>query len=134
VFLPVRRREHPLDHTSILNTVQQHWSLPSLTARDAAAPSFADALSLATPRTDDVLAGVTVPTSAGPSHAAAMPSHLQEVQADLISRQYPAGQHEAAGALSPSHSTSATVGLLTWGVSVRVAGACAVAGAFCQWT
>jgi hypothetical protein len=40
--------------------VQQRWSLPSLTARDAAPPSFADVLSLATPSTDDVLAGVTV--------------------------------------------------------------------------
>ena len=28
----------PLDHTSILKTVEQRWSLPALTARDAAAP------------------------------------------------------------------------------------------------
>jgi len=32
----------PLDHTSILKTVQQRWGLPSLTARDAAAPGFGD--------------------------------------------------------------------------------------------
>jgi hypothetical protein len=55
--VPGSRREHPLAHTSILKTVQQRWSLPSLTARDAAPPSFADLLSLATPSTDDVLAG-----------------------------------------------------------------------------
>jgi phospholipase C len=30
----------PLDHTSILKTIEQRWSLPSLTARDAAAPGF----------------------------------------------------------------------------------------------
>ena len=56
---------------------------------------------------DDVLAGVTVPSSAGPSPAATQASHLQQVQADLVSRQYPAGQHDAADALSPAHSTSA---------------------------
>jgi phospholipase C len=48
-------------------------------------------LNLTTPRTDDALAGVTVPTAAGAGPSAALPSHLQEVQADLISRQYPAG-------------------------------------------
>ncbi|MGE5292313.1 MAG: hypothetical protein ACM3ML_35030 [Micromonosporaceae bacterium] len=32
----------PLDHTSILETVQQRWGLPSLTARDAAAGATGD--------------------------------------------------------------------------------------------
>ncbi|HEX9033199.1 MAG TPA: alkaline phosphatase family protein [Streptosporangiaceae bacterium] len=90
----------PLDHTSILKTVQQRWGLPALTARDAAAPGFGDVLTLASARTDDVLAGVTVPTSGAPSPSAAEPSHLQQVQADLISRQYPAGQHDDADALA----------------------------------
>ena len=45
----------PLDHTSVLKTVEQRWSLPALTARDAAAPGFGDVLTLATARTDDVL-------------------------------------------------------------------------------
>ena len=31
----------PLDHTSILKTVETRWGLPSLTARDAAAPDVA---------------------------------------------------------------------------------------------
>ena len=53
----------PLDHTSVLKTVEQRWNLPPLTARDAAAPGFGDVLTLTTPRTDDVLAGVTVPVS-----------------------------------------------------------------------
>src|SRR6202008_2125241 len=54
----------PLDHTSILKTVETRWGLPPLTARDAAAPDVGDVLTLAQPRTDDPLAGVTVPTSA----------------------------------------------------------------------
>jgi phospholipase C len=81
----------PLDHTSIMKTVQQRWGLPALTARDAAAPSVADVLSLTTPRTDDPLAGVTVPVAAGLGPAAGEPSHMQRVQAELISRRFPAG-------------------------------------------
>jgi phospholipase C len=90
----------PLDHTSILKTVEERWNLPPLTQRDAVAPSLADVLSLTTPRTDDVLAGVTVPTAAttGPAAEAELPSHLQEVQAELISRRYPAGQSSIPGA------------------------------------
>ena len=38
----------PLDHTSILKTVEQRWNLPALTARDAAAPGVGDVLSLTT--------------------------------------------------------------------------------------
>jgi phospholipase C len=97
----------PLDHTSVLKTMQERWGLPSLTARDAAAPSLADVLTLAEPRVDDVLAGVTVPVAAGTSPAAGIPSHLQEVQADLISRQYAAGQHDAADALPARGSGAA---------------------------
>jgi len=97
----------PIDHTSILKTVQERWSLPALTARDAAAPSLGGVLTLATPRTDDALAGVTVPVSTGAGPAAALPSHLQQVQADLISRQYPAGQHPAADALPAADSGAA---------------------------
>ena len=90
----------PLDHTSTLKTVEQRWGLPALTARDAAAPGFGDVLTLAAARTDDVLAGVTVPVASTPNPAAAVPSHLQEVQADLISRRFPAGQHDDADALA----------------------------------
>ncbi len=96
----------PLDHTSTLKTVQQRWNLPALTARDAAAPGFADVLTLAAPRTDDVLAGITAPASGAQGPSAAAPSHLQEVQADLISRRYPAGRHEDADRL-PAAGTNA---------------------------
>ena len=90
----------PLDHTSTLKTVQERWGLPALTARDLAAPSFAGVLTLTAPRTDDVLAGLTVPVSASQGPSANAPSHLQEVQADLISRRFPAGQHDDANALA----------------------------------
>jgi phospholipase C len=76
----------PFDHTSILRTIQLRWNVPALTARDAAAPDVSAVLSLTTPRTDDPLAGVTVPTSTGTNPAANRPSHLQEVYADLVSR------------------------------------------------
>jgi len=76
----------PLDHTSVLKTVETRWGLPALTARDAAAPDVGDALTLTTPRTDDPLASVTVPTSGGNNSAAEQPSHLQQVHAELVSR------------------------------------------------
>ena len=47
----------PLDHTSVLKTVEQRWNLAALTARDAAAPGFGDVFTLSTPQADDVLAG-----------------------------------------------------------------------------
>ena len=82
----------PLDHTSILRTVEQRWNLPTLTARDAAAPAFGDVLTLTTPRADDVLAGVTVPVASGPAPATGTVSHLDSIQAELIGRRLPAGQ------------------------------------------
>ena len=39
-----------------------------------------DVLTLTAPRTDDVLAGVTVPVSTGPAPAAGTVSHLEAVQ------------------------------------------------------
>jgi phospholipase C len=81
----------PLDHTSGLKTVEQRWNLPSLTARDKAAPGFGDVLTLTTPRSDDVLDIVTVPASSGPGPAANTVSHLVSVRTELISRRLPAG-------------------------------------------
>ena len=97
----------PLDHTSVLKTVEQRWNLPALTGRDGAAPGFGDVLTLAQPRTDDVLAGVAVPVSGTATPSAAAASHLQEVQADLISRRYPAGQHDDADALAAQGTNAA---------------------------
>jgi phospholipase C len=76
----------PLDHTSILKTVEQRWKLPALTARDAAAPGIGAVLTLKTPRTDDPLQGVTVPKAKGSNPAAQRPSHLQQVLAELVAK------------------------------------------------
>ena len=82
----------PLDHTSVLKTVEQRWSLPALTARDAAAPGFGDVLTLATPRTDDVLADVTVPVSGSAGPSAGVVSHLEAIRQELIARNSPAAR------------------------------------------
>jgi phospholipase C len=73
----------PLDHTSVLKTVGTRWGLPALTQRAAAAPDVGAVLTLAVPRTDDPLAGVTVPASTGPNPAASEMSHIQQVDAQL---------------------------------------------------
>lgn len=76
----------PLDHTSILKTVEKRWKLPALTKRDAAAPDVGNVLTLAAPRTDDPLKGVKVlkPSGIDPTHG--HPTHLQQVHAELVSR------------------------------------------------
>jgi phospholipase C len=74
----------PIDHTSVLKTIEARWGLPALTARDAAAPGLGNVLTLATPRTDDPLAGVIAPTSSGANPAASEVSHLQQLHAHMI--------------------------------------------------
>ena len=86
----------PLDHTSILKTVEQRWSLPALTARDGAAPGFGDVLTLAAPRTDDVLAGVTVPVSGSAGPSAGTLSHLEAIREELVARNSPAARTRPA--------------------------------------
>jgi phospholipase C len=81
----------PLDHTSILKTVETRWNLPPLTNRDKAAPDVWAALTLDTPRTDDPLSGVTAPTAKARHHVDTGLSHLQEVHAELVGRQLPPG-------------------------------------------
>ncbi len=87
----------PLDHTSILKTVEQRWNLPALTARDAAAPGFGDVLTLTAARTDDVLAGVTVPVSGSAGPSAGQVSHLAAVRDEITAQFAPLpGQRPAA--------------------------------------
>ena len=76
----------PLDHTSILKTIETRWNLPALTARDAAASDVGDVLTLTLPRTDDPLQGVTVPPATGVNPDQDIPSHLQEVHAELVAQ------------------------------------------------
>jgi phospholipase C len=89
----------PIDHTSVLKTIEVRWSLPALTARDAAAPDLGDVLTLTTPRTDDPLAGVIAPTSTGANPAAGNVSHLLQLQ----------GQMAASLPVSADHLTGTPV-------------------------
>ncbi len=73
----------PLDHTSVLKTVETRWGLAALTRRDAAAPDVGDALALSAPRTDDPLAGVVAPVSTGANPAGGEVSHNQQNDAQL---------------------------------------------------
>jgi phospholipase C len=87
----------PLDHTSVLKTIETRWGLPSLTRRDAAAPDVGNVLSLTAPRTDDPLAGVTALPSIGANPAAGEVSHLQQANAQLTSQlQVPLGELQSA--------------------------------------
>ncbi len=77
----------PLDHTSILATIEHRWDVPPLTRRDAAAPDVGGALSLAAARTDDPLAGVLAPMPPPIAPAlAAQSSHLQQMHDELLAQ------------------------------------------------
>jgi phospholipase C len=95
----------PIDHTSVLKTIEVRWGLPALTARDAAAPDLGGVLTLASPRTDDPLAGVVAPTSSGANPAAGEVSHLLKLHAQQISDlQVPDNQLQDAPLLANQHS------------------------------
>jgi phospholipase C len=97
-------RGAPFDHTSILRTIEKRWSLPALTARDAAAPDVAAVLTLATARTDDPLAAVKV-LAAHPVHADVPLSHLERVQVDMAAR-LPLPGDAGAGAAPALHTSA----------------------------
>jgi phospholipase C len=75
----------PFDHTSTLKTVEKRFGLSSLTQRDAAALDVGGVLSLSTARTDNPLQGVQAPVNPSPGRVTLKPSHLQLVQAQLLS-------------------------------------------------
>jgi len=76
----------PLDHTSILATVEKRYGIAALTARDKTAPTFDDVLTLASARSDDPLVGVTVPVSKGGPKPAAGMNHLVQALVDSADR------------------------------------------------
>lgn len=107
----------PLDHTSILKTIETRWNLPSLTARDSAASDVGNVLTLAKPRTDDPLLGVTVPVAAEKYPEPGQPSHLQEVYAELVA-QLPVpdeqgGTHQSMPSLRTSNDYQAYIRMRT---------------------
>lgn len=75
----------PLDHTSVLKTVEERFKLSPLTKRDAAAPGFGDVLSLDTARTDDPMKDVKAPVSKENIVFDDEPDHLQKLYANAMS-------------------------------------------------
>ncbi len=75
----------PIDHTSVLKTIEVRWGLDPLTKRDAAAPDLGGVLTCTTPRADDPLAGVNAPQNTTPNPAAGEVSQLQQLHAQQIS-------------------------------------------------
>ena len=73
-----RAQQGTIDHTSVLKTIELRWKLQSLTKRDQMAPDLGDVLTLATPRTDDPLTGVSIPLP--------LPAHPNQSQPSLMER------------------------------------------------
>ena len=95
----------PIDHTSVLKTIELRWGLPALTARDAAAPDLGGVLTLSAARTDDPLAGISAPVSSGPNPAAGEVSQLQTLQAqDVSNLQVPLDELRNAPLLANQHT------------------------------
>ena len=97
----------PLDHTSILKTIERRWNVPPLTARDKAAGDIGAVLTLTRARTDDPLAGVVVPVSTGQGPDTTEPSHLQQVHAELVSQLPVPDEHGGTHHQMPALRTSA---------------------------
>jgi len=75
----------PFDHTSILSTLEKRFKMKPLTARDAAAPDLEDVLTLNNPRKDNPMKDVIPPVRFAPDKSKSKPTHLQQVQAELLS-------------------------------------------------
>jgi phospholipase C len=99
-----------IDHTSVLKTLEQRWNLAPLTARDKAAPSLGDVLTLSTPRSDDPLAGVQVPSSDALHPNLDEPSDLERIHAMRVSLLPVANDHGTFDHTPPDLSSSAAIG------------------------
>jgi hypothetical protein len=83
-----RAQTGTIDPTSVLRMMESLWNLRPLTARDAAAPDLIGVLTLATPRTDDPLQGVTVPVRAFRSRRSRrIPLHRSKLKKERRVRQ-----------------------------------------------
>ena len=109
VFRPA---EGVIDHTSVLKTLQDRWGVAPLTARDQAAASLGDVLTLATPRAaeDDPLKGVIPPVSKAKPHGGGSPTAMQLRHAALLA-DLPIpdahGFYQSAAAAAPAAGASA---------------------------
>ena len=81
-----RAKRGVIDHTSPLKTIELRFGVKPLTARDKAAPDLGDVLTLATPRKDDPLSGVPIPSSKVPHPNQSKPSVLEKIHASRVAR------------------------------------------------
>jgi phospholipase C len=79
-----RAAKGTIDHTSVLRTIEERWGVDSLTARDRAAASLADVVTLASPRSDDALQGVMIPISNEVHPFSSQPSLLERIHAAKV--------------------------------------------------
>lgn len=70
------KSETPLDHTSILKTIEELFNLLPLTNRDKAAPSILDVLSLSEVRKDDPMKGIKAPVA---DASVKIPNHASQI-------------------------------------------------------
>jgi len=99
-----------IDHTSVLSTIELRWEVAPLTERDKAAADLGDVLTLATPRQDDPLAGVVVP-SAGKLHPnLSKPSKLDLLHASQVAHLPVRNDQGTYDHTPPALLTSADVG------------------------
>jgi phospholipase C len=82
------------------NTVGEHGfgfdrfgaRVPAVLISPLIAPGFGDVLTLTTPRTDDALAGVTVPVSGSAGSSAGQLSVLEAIREELIASRTPSAR------------------------------------------
>lgn len=98
-----------IDHTSVLKTIEERWGLAPLTARDKAAPSLGDVVTLNKPRTDNPLFGVVVPSSNAIHPNQQHVSDLDQLHAWRVSQLPVPNDHGTFEHRPPDLSSSAAV-------------------------
>lgn len=97
----------PLDHTSILATLEKCFNLPYLTGRDQAAPDVTDVLTLTSVRTDNPIAGVVAPTSDPSVQIQPHASQIQKMHAAALAEM--ASRETGTTVTAPDFSTGEEV-------------------------
>jgi phospholipase C len=105
-----RAKSGTIDHTSVLKTLQDLFGLAPLTARDKAAPTLLDALTLQTARTDDPLKGVSIPVSKVTHPQPSKPSKLEQIHAARLSHLPIRNTQGGYDHTPPDLSSSAAIG------------------------
>ncbi len=78
----------PIDHTSVLATLEEKYGIAPLTERDKAAPHLGDALSLSEARTDNPMEGIQPPSYIPPAlpKGGNRPGHIQTMHRGYLNQ------------------------------------------------